>query len=234
LNEEEFKRVIDINLMGSARSAWVAIEQMKKSGGSIIFITSVEARRSIPMQSCYASSKHAIEGMLESVRVELLHDKIPISVTNIMPSNIDTPLYDKCRTKVEGGKFKYTGIPPTYSAEIVADAILYAAQHPCRDIVVGTGGWTILWINKFFPNIIDWVFANWGFKYSKTGTRRIKNEDNLDTVLEDYDTIQGDWDRIVLPFSLYNWYFKNRNIFKCGLVTVAIGGTILFKIKSLK
>ena len=55
----------------------------------------MEGRRALPFQSAYSSAKHGIEGFLESLRVELQHEKIPISVTSIKPSVINTPFYNK-------------------------------------------------------------------------------------------------------------------------------------------
>jgi NAD(P)-dependent dehydrogenase (short-subunit alcohol dehydrogenase family) len=54
----------------------------------------VEGQRGLQFQSAYASSKHAVVGLIDSLRIELKMEKAPVSVTNIYPSNIDTPLYD--------------------------------------------------------------------------------------------------------------------------------------------
>jgi NAD(P)-dependent dehydrogenase (short-subunit alcohol dehydrogenase family) len=54
---EEFKRVIDVNLMGQVYGAMVALPYIRREGrGALIHVTSVEARRSLPLQSAYPSS----------------------------------------------------------------------------------------------------------------------------------------------------------------------------------
>ncbi|MBD0265234.1 MAG: SDR family NAD(P)-dependent oxidoreductase, partial [Tolypothrix sp. Co-bin9] len=109
---EEFKRLIDVNLMGQVHGAMVALPHLKREGrGALIHVTSVEAKRSLPLQTAYAASKHAVNGFLEALRVELMHEKLAISVTEIMPAGINTPLFNKARTKLG---VKPMPTPPIY------------------------------------------------------------------------------------------------------------------------
>jgi NAD(P)-dependent dehydrogenase (short-subunit alcohol dehydrogenase family) len=126
---EEFARVIDVNLMGQVYGAMAALPHLKREGrGALIHISSVEAKRSFPFHSVYAASKHGIDGFLEALRVELRHEGWPISVTQVMPGTINTPFFDKGRTKLG---VKPVGIPPIYEPKTVANIILYAAENPC-------------------------------------------------------------------------------------------------------
>src|SRR5215208_7918013 len=69
---EEFERVIDVNLMGQVYGAMAALPHIKREGGgALIHVSSMGAKRSIPLQSAYCASKHGIDGFLESLRVEL-------------------------------------------------------------------------------------------------------------------------------------------------------------------
>ncbi|NJR51216.1 MAG: SDR family NAD(P)-dependent oxidoreductase [Leptolyngbyaceae cyanobacterium CSU_1_3] len=98
---EEFKRVIEVNLLGQVYGAMAALPHLKREGGgALIHISSMEARRSLPYQSAYSSSKHGITGFLDALRLELKHEGYPISVTNIMPGVINTP-FSMVRTKFE-------------------------------------------------------------------------------------------------------------------------------------
>jgi len=92
---DEFKRVIDVNLMGQVYGAMVALPHLRREGrGALIHVSSVEARQSLPLQSAYSASKHAVEGFLDSLRIELQQEGFPISVTNVMPAVINTPFYN--------------------------------------------------------------------------------------------------------------------------------------------
>src|SRR5215212_4750733 len=92
---EEFERVIAVNLMGQVYGAMAALPHIKREGrGTLIHISSMGAKRSIPLQSAYCASKHGIDGFLEALRVELKHEGWPISVTQVMPATINTPFFD--------------------------------------------------------------------------------------------------------------------------------------------
>jgi NAD(P)-dependent dehydrogenase (short-subunit alcohol dehydrogenase family) len=97
---EEFQRVIDVNLMGQVHGAMAALPHLKRRGGALIHITSMGAKRGVPLQTAYCASKHGIDGFVETLRMGVRREKLPISVTNIMPATINTPLSDQARTKI--------------------------------------------------------------------------------------------------------------------------------------
>jgi short-subunit dehydrogenase len=139
--------------MGQVYGAMAALPHIKREGrGALIHVSSVEAKRSLPLQSAYAAAKHGIDGFLESLRVELMHEKLPISVTNIMPASINTPLFNKARTKLG---VKPVGVAPIYQPSLVAKAIVEAAEHPKRDVVVGDAGKMILLAQRISPGFVD-------------------------------------------------------------------------------
>ncbi len=108
---------------------------LKREGcGALSHVSSVTAKRNFPLISAYGASKQGINGMLESLRVELRNDHVPISVTNVLPASINTPLFNAACTKI-GVKPKPAS--PVYQPNVVADAILYAAEHPVTEIYAG-------------------------------------------------------------------------------------------------
>ena len=201
---EEFKRVIDVNLMGSVYGAMVAMPHLRQTGrGAFIAVSSVEARRSMPLQSAYSASKHGMEGFLDSLRSELRHEGFPISITNILPSVINTPFYNKARTKLG---VMPTGIPPYYQPSIVAEAILHAAEYPARDIIVGDVGRIIDIVQKFVPDLTDTLIGAIGIPGQRT--QRIKATDdpnNLFEPIEGYSTTTGDFTDKTIP-SFLDWF----------------------------
>jgi NAD(P)-dependent dehydrogenase (short-subunit alcohol dehydrogenase family) len=155
---EEFKRVIDVNLMGQVHGAMAALPYIKRQGGgAMIHVSSAMGKVALPLQSAYAASKHGMAGFLDVLRLELQEKRIPISVTNIMPSAIDTPLFKKALTKMD---VEPKALAPVYPPDIVADAILYAAEHPTRDIVAGAAGRFIVSLRAIAPALVD-SFIQW-------------------------------------------------------------------------
>lgn len=224
ISPEEFKRVIDVNLMGQVYGAMVALPHLKREGrGALIHISSVEARRAIPLQSPYSASKQGLEGFLESLRVEVIQERLPISVTNLMPSVINTPFYNKALTKLGVKPMAY---PPFYQPELVAEAILYVAENPTRDFIVGDVGRILDLFQKLVPGLIDLVLALTA--YPAQSTNELKAETASNNLYEPiagaegYDRVRGDFDNLTIP-SVSDWVDKNPAI-KWSLIALGVVG----------
>lgn len=200
----EFRRVVDVNLTGQAYGALAALPHLRRAGGgALIHISSVEARLPVPLQSAYAASKHGLEGFLDVLRMELRHAHIPISVTNVLPSSINTPFFNKALTRL-GVKPK--PLPPIYQPQLVAEAILHAAEHPAREIVVGGSGKAILMLHRISPRLVDALLQRIAFAGQRTD--EAKSEDaphNLFAPLAGYDRVEGDFGGRAKSWSLYTW-----------------------------
>ncbi len=222
LTPEEFKRVIDVNLMGQVYGAMVALPHLKREGqGALIHISSMEGRRALPFQSAYSSSKHGVEGFLESLRVELQHEGIPISVTSVKPSVINTPFYNKGKTKLG---VKPTGILPYYEPSLVADAILHVAEHPTRDFIVGDVGKVLDVLQRVSPGLVDALLVAVGFQLQKTDEQKAEDgSNNLYEPAPEYDTVEGDFGHLIVP-SVTDWV--DRHIPAWGTATAGVLGVV--------
>ncbi len=227
---EEFKRVIDVNFMGQVYGAKVALPYLRREGrGALIHVSSLEGRRSLPLQSSYSASKHALEGFLDSLRVELQHEGVPISVTNLMPATINTPFYNKARTKLG---VQPTGVPPYYQPELVAKAILHVAEHPTRDIIVGDVGRALDIMQKISPQFLDWVLQLIAIEGQKTQIPKGENDpNNLYEPIEGYNRARGDYGDKAIP-SFLDW-FDWHPVAKWGAVA-GLGALALLATQTLK
>lgn len=219
---EEFRRVIDVNLVGQAFGAMAALPHLRREGrGALIHISSIEARRAFPYHSAYASSKHGIDGFLEVLRVELRREGIPIAVTNVMPAGINTPLFNKARTKLG---VKPMPAPPIYQPNTVADVILYAAEHPSRDVIAGGAGRAFLLNQRLSPRMMDAIVERIGFRTQQTDEP--KSEDaptNLYGPIQGYDRVEGDFSDQALRRSLYNWLEMHPALTRSAVLVAALG-----------
>jgi NAD(P)-dependent dehydrogenase (short-subunit alcohol dehydrogenase family) len=218
---EEFRRVIDVNLMGQVYGAMAALPHLKREGrGALIHISSVEAKRSFPFHSAYGASKHGIDGFLEALRVELKHEGWPISVTQVMPGTINTPFFDKGRSKLG---VKPVGIPPIYEPETVADIIVYAAENPARDLVSGGAAQALILNQRLSPRMLDAVLATRaGFAPQKTNEPRSEDDpDNLYAPIRGHDTARNGFR--ALSRSLYNWLEMHPVVRRGAAVGTALG-----------
>jgi NAD(P)-dependent dehydrogenase (short-subunit alcohol dehydrogenase family) len=199
---EEFRRIIDVNLMGYVHGAKVALPHLKQAGGgALIMISSVEGLVSLPLHSAYATSKHAIEGLVDAIRRELMVEGVPISVTSIKPASIDTPFFNNARSKIG---VKPQGAPPMYEPDVVADCVLYAASHPARDLYAGGAGKALAVSQIVAPGMVDRALARVGIPLQKTD-EPASVDDALQTPRNAEDRTQGDFSDQARRFSLYTW-----------------------------
>lgn len=221
ITPEEFKRTIDVTLMGQVYGAKAALPHLKHEGqGALIHVSSMEGRRALPLQSPYSAAKHGLEGFLEALRVELQHDGIPISVTSIKPAVINTPFYNHVRTKIG---VKPTGLPPYYSPRLVAEAILYVAEHPTRDYIVGDVGRILDLMQRLSPGLIDAILAAIAFPGQRTSEP--KSEDapnNLFAPMAGYDQVEGDFSSLTVP-SVSDWFAQHPKFTWGAIATVGAG-----------
>ena len=75
LTPEEFRRATEVTYLGSVWGTMAALRRMRpRDRGVIVQVGSALAYRGIPLQAAYCGAKHALQGFLESLRTELLHD----------------------------------------------------------------------------------------------------------------------------------------------------------------
>lgn len=154
ISDEDHRRLFDTNFWGVVYGSQIAVKHLRENGGALINLGSVASDMSLPLQGMYCASKHAIKGYTDALRMELEEQGAPVSVTLIKPTSIATPFAQHAKNYMD---HEPTLPPPLYKPEDVAEAILYAAQHPLRDIYVGGAGKVMTTLNKNFPSLMDKV-----------------------------------------------------------------------------
>ena len=149
LAADEFRRQMDVNVIGSiiATQAFGPLlgsdPSLKGPRGRIVMISSVAGKNGNPLMSAYSASKHAIEGLSESLRREMMLFGIDVIV--IAPGAVKTPIWSKAE-EVDISAYKNspffpalerirkfmlhlgeTGLPAEKIAERIADALTSAS-----------------------------------------------------------------------------------------------------------
>jgi len=155
------EQLFQTNFWGVVHGSLVAQELMKKKGGAIINLGSELSDVSVPLQGMYSASKHAVKGFTDALRMEAEKDGHPLSVTLIKPAGIDTMFIPHARNYMKNEP----ELPaPLYAPEVVADAILFAAEHPQRDIFVGGASKLFSTQGHVMPRMLDKVMNLLMFK----------------------------------------------------------------------
>lgn len=148
----EHERLLRTNYFGAVHGCLTAVEHLQREGGAIVTVGSIVSDIPSPGMGAYAASKHAVKGYVDSLRIEIIADRLPIAVTLIKPAGIDTPIADHAANHMDGAALLP---PPVYAPELVAEAILDAAQHPRRDVTVGGTGRLQVLGALHFPALLD-------------------------------------------------------------------------------
>jgi hypothetical protein len=192
--------------MGLVHGVKAALPYMKRQGsGTIINLGSVESDRALPYHSAYSASKHAVKAYTEALRMELQHDKSGVEVTLIQPAGINTPFFNHSRSKI--------GVvpqppPPVYKPELVAEAILSAAEHPQRNIYVGGMGVMFSLLERINPKLADWFMTRGDLIFRLQESDRPDNgADTLFDTIQEPGRVHGDYGHLVKP-SLYTRLFE--------------------------
>lgn len=128
-----FRRVIDTNVFGHVHLLHAVLPRFRAAGrGTYIAVASIESRLSAPYQSAYVTSKHALLGLVDSVRDELAGSGVTLST--VLPATVDTPIYATSANRT--GRVWHP-MPPAIGPRRVARAIVRVAAHPRRTTYVG-------------------------------------------------------------------------------------------------
>jgi NAD(P)-dependent dehydrogenase (short-subunit alcohol dehydrogenase family) len=155
---EDFRRVLDVNVMGYVHGARAVLPIMRKQGqGVLINVSSVVGVVSQPYTHAYTMAKFAIRGLSASLRQELQLEGVGgVKVCSVLPATIDTPLFQHAGN--------YTGravraMPPVYAPERVARTIVNLVRLPRREVVVGPMGRALLMQSRLTPGLVERFMA---------------------------------------------------------------------------
>jgi NAD(P)-dependent dehydrogenase (short-subunit alcohol dehydrogenase family) len=180
----ELQRVLDVNFLGRVRTFQAALPHLKRTRGTYVDVNSALAYRGIPLQAAYCASKAAARAYFESARVEQEKHRTGVDVCLILPGGINTPQFDRGRTKLG---LQPQPVPPIYQPEVVAEAVLRCAERPERELPVTWGAQKLLWGQKLSPRAGDLALLRIGWKEQSTGEPKPEAApDNL------WETIPGD------------------------------------------
>jgi NAD(P)-dependent dehydrogenase (short-subunit alcohol dehydrogenase family) len=161
MTPEEYKRVTEVTYLGYVYGTLAALRRMlRRDRGIIIQVGSALAYRGIPLQSAYCAAKHAVQGFVDSLRCELIHDNSHVRVSMIEMPALNTPQFGWVKSRLSR---KAQPVPPIFQPEVAAEAIVYASHNPRREIYVGMPTVAAIVGNKIAPGPLDHYLARTGY-----------------------------------------------------------------------
>ena len=220
MTPEEFKRVTDVTYLGAVYGTLAALRRMlPRDRGVIVEVGSALAYRGIPLQAAYCGAKHALQGFVDSLRCELLHDQSRVRVTMVQLPALNTPQFSWVKSRLPR---KPQPVPPIFQPEVAADAIVWAALHDRPELYVGWPSVKAIVGNKIAPRLVDWYLSRQGYEAQQTDEPvEAGRVDNLwEPVAGDHGA-HGDFDARSLSSSWQFQLAKHKTSFGLAGLTIA-------------
>ncbi|MCU0460823.1 MAG: SDR family NAD(P)-dependent oxidoreductase [Bacteroidales bacterium] len=158
------RKIFEINYFGTiALTKAILPHMIKQKSGYIAATSSISGRFGFPLRSAYSASKQALHGFFETLYLENKNNNIKTSV--IIPGRVRTniSLHALNQEGKEHGKMD-PGLAGGISAEKAAKKIIRGIARNKREILVGGGELTMLYIRRIWP----WLFFRIGDKIKST------------------------------------------------------------------
>ena len=160
------RRLMDVNFWGTVCCTKYALPYLLESKGSVTGVISVAGYAGLPGRTGYATSKFAIRGFLETLRMEHQEDGLHVLVF--------APGYTS--SNVRNAALLADGSPQgttpkdesnLMSAEEVAQKLALGLYRKKREMILTALGYWDVWFYKRFPRLMDWVQLNYIRKHEK-------------------------------------------------------------------
>jgi NAD(P)-dependent dehydrogenase (short-subunit alcohol dehydrogenase family) len=146
---DELRRQLEVNVVGQLAVTQAVLPALRAAKGRIVIMGSIGGRSALPFLGGYAMTKHALEAMADSFRVELAPDGIEVSL--VEPGTIATAIWTKPQPLADGVSDRYRARIDRFRrfaaarsskaapVDLVADAVEHAltAHRPRTRYVVG-------------------------------------------------------------------------------------------------
>ncbi len=153
------KRLMDVNYFGTVALTKALLPSMLMHQlGHIVVVSSLTGKFGTPLRSGYAASKHALHGFFDSLRAELAHT--PVRVTIACPGFVRTQVSVNALTG--DGRPQGTMDDATakgISAERAAQKILYAIERGKEEVWFGGKEVLGVYLKRFFPRYFSKLIA---------------------------------------------------------------------------
>jgi NAD(P)-dependent dehydrogenase (short-subunit alcohol dehydrogenase family) len=203
---DDIARVIEINLIGQVHGIKAVLPVMRAQGrGTVIAVSSGLGARTVPLQAPYCAAKRAVVAFMDGVRMEEKRAGSGVRFTTVLPSSINTPLFDHAPSFMGT---RPAPLPPVYDPAAVAEAILYAATRPRRDIYVGAAARQLDVLQRISPGLTDrlLLLGDQGFRRQQRDEADA-GQSNLYQPMDSTGSVRGRFGRYAFGRSAYTRTF---------------------------
>jgi NAD(P)-dependent dehydrogenase (short-subunit alcohol dehydrogenase family) len=222
MRPEEYRRVTEVTYLGYVHGTLAALKRMlPRDRGCIVQVGSALAYRGIPLQSAYCAAKHAIQGFMDSLHAELLHEGSNVRVTMVQLPAMNTPQFSWVKSRLPR---EPQPVPPIYQPEVGARAVYWAAHNERRELYVGWPTIKAVVGDKVAPGLADWYLSKAGYDAQQTDEPVAPDRrDNLWEPVPGDHGARGRFDEQASGSSQQLWATTHRGLFALAGVGALLG-----------
>jgi NAD(P)-dependent dehydrogenase (short-subunit alcohol dehydrogenase family) len=157
LTEEEFRRVVEVNLLGSRNVAAAAWPHLR-DGGHLVLVSSLAGLTPLYGYAGYSASKYGVVGLAEVLRIEGRPAGIRVSV--VCPPEVETPMVEEERRTMLPATEALKGFAGTLDVDTAAREILAGIDRGAFMIVPGRRGRATRLLTRLAPQRIAHAIAD--------------------------------------------------------------------------
>ncbi|WP_454280429.1 SDR family oxidoreductase [Sphingomonas sp. Marseille-Q8236] len=213
ITASEYERVTATTYLSQVYGTLAALRHMKpRRRGAIIQVSSGLGIRAVPLQAAYCAAKFAVSGFTDSLRSELIGDKVPVTLSVVYLPAVNTPQ--------PGWARNHTGreqiLPdPLFDPRVCAEAIVSAIEKPQREIWVGRSTFQMAVAQALAPGFADRQASS--FAEDQLGDHVGAKTGNLDEPVKGPARIDGDSTDRAIDNRREFFTSRQRDLLKLGI-----------------
>lgn len=156
------ERVVRVNFLGVLYCTYFALPHVKRTRGSLVAVSSLTGKRGIPSYAVYGATKFAVQGLYESLRLELRRDGVHVGV--VSPGFVDTPLREKV-IGADGQPWPKPPDPPfrIWPVEKCVDKVVRLIARRRAQALLPWFTGPLLWLDDALGDVIGDRILEWKF-----------------------------------------------------------------------
>jgi dehydrogenase/reductase SDR family protein 7B len=159
-NMDVYRRLMEVNFIGTVHLTKLLLTKMlERKSGHFVVVTSVVGKLGTQMRTGYAASKHALHGFFDSLRAEVCHDGI--QVTLVCPGYVRTSLSFNALS-ADGSKHNQmdaatdAGLDPS----VFAQKMIAAVEAGKEEVYIGGAREVMgIYLKRFVPGVLSKIIS---------------------------------------------------------------------------
>lgn len=152
LDPDQFRQCLDVNLVAPVRVIQAFLPAMKAArGGTIVQVSSVLGKVSVPFTAGYNASKHGLNAISDALRLEVAPHGI--RVVSVYPGSTASNFRSNALGNRGTPKVRFNQVP----ASVVAERVVKAVERNERDVYVKLRDAALCWVGTRLPRLSDWA-----------------------------------------------------------------------------